>query len=226
MAICINLLAEAHAAEEQRRKDPVKRTAVVAGFVVFVVILWATTLQLRIMASKSELSSLDAKWKRIEKSYQTAVDAQRAAMDAEQKLIMLYQMSTNRFLWGSVFNALQQSFQAISDVQAIRLRTEQAYVMTEEIKPRTNGNKIMPGKPPSSTERISMTIDAIDTGAQPGANVNVFREAIANVPFFKENLSKTNGVLLTSRSAPQAFPSGNGQLVTFALQCNFPEKTR
>ena len=226
MAICINLLAEAQAAEEQRRKDPVKRAAVVAGFIVFVVILWATTLQLKIIASKSELASLDAKWKRIEKSYQAAAEAQRTAIEAEQKLAMLHQMSTNRFLWGNVFNALQQSFQGVADIQAVRLRTEQLYAMTEELKPRTNGNKITPGKPSTSTERISMTIDAIDTGAQPGANVNAFKEAIANVPFFKESLSKTNGVLLTSRSAPQVSPNGNGQLVTFALQCNFPEKTR
>jgi uncharacterized membrane protein YiaA len=53
MAISINLLAEAQAAEEQRRKDPVKRAALAAGFVVFLVALWATTLQLRIMASKA-----------------------------------------------------------------------------------------------------------------------------------------------------------------------------
>jgi hypothetical protein len=226
MAISINLLAEAQAAEEQRRKDPVKRTALVAGFVVFLVILWATTLQLKIFASKSELSSLDAKWKRIEKSYLAAVEAQRTAIDAEQKLRMLHQMSTNRFLWGSVFNALQLSFHGITDIQAVRLRTEQLYALAEEIKPRTNGNKIIPGRPPASTEKVSMTIDAIDTAAQPGANINVFKEAIANVAFFKENLGKTNGVLLTSRSAPQPSPTGNGQMVTFSLQCNFPEKTR
>jgi hypothetical protein len=226
MAISINLLAEAQAAEEQRRKDPVKRAAVAAGFIVFLVILWATTLQLKIMASKSELASLDAKWKRIESSYQAAVEAQRTAIEAEQKLTMLHQMSTNRFLWGTVFNALQQSHNGVSDVQAVRLRTEQLYAISEEIKPRTNGVKLIPGKPSTATEKVSMTIDAIDTSPQPGANVNGFKEAIASTPFFKENLGKTNGVLLTSRSAPQTSPDGNRQLVTFSLQCNFPEKTR
>jgi hypothetical protein len=175
---------------------------------------------------QSDLSSLEAKWKRVENSYQVAVDAQRTAIEAEQKLTMLHQMSTNRFLWGSVFNALQQSISGVSDVQAVRLRTEQLYVVTEEIKPRTNGTQLIPGKPSVSTEKINMTIDAIDTSGQPGANVNVFKEAIANVPFFKENLGKTNGVLLTSRSAPQTAPDGTRQLVAFSLQCNFPEKTR
>jgi hypothetical protein len=198
----------------------------VAGSIVFVVILWATTLQLKIMASKSELASLDAKWKRIESGYQMAVEAQRTAIEAEQKLAMLHQMSTNRFLWGTVFNALQQSLNGLSDVQAVRLRTEQLYAVSEEIKPRTNGTQFIPGKPSTATEKVSMTIDAIDTSPQPGANVNGFKEAIASIPFFKENLGKTNGVLLTSRSAPQTSLDGNRQLVTFSLQCNFPEKTR
>lgn len=226
MAIRINLLAEAQAAEEERRKDPVKRAAYVAGFLVFVVILWATTLQLKILASKSELNSIDAKWKRIESSYQTAVNAQRQAIDAEQRLALLHQMSTNRFLWGNVLNALQQTFNSASDIQTVRLRADQQYVLTEETRPRTNGAKITPGKPPTSTEKIQLTIDALDTSAQAGNSINAFKEALANHPYFKETLAKTNAVLLTSRSAPQPLPAGGGQFVSFSLQCNFPEKTR
>lgn len=226
MAIRINLLAEAQAAEEQRRKDPVKRAAIAGGFLVFLVVLWAGTLQLKILASKSELNSIDAKWKRIEQSYQTAVEAQRTAIEAEQKLSMLHQMSTNRFLWGNVFNAFQQSFQGVIDVQTVRLRTEQIYVTTEAIKPRTNANKTIPGRPASATEKVNMTIDAMDIGAQPGDSVNSFKETLASQSYFKDHLAKTNSVLLTSRSAPQTSPTGSGQFVAFSLQCNFPEKTR
>ena len=225
MAIRINLLAEAFAAEEERRKDPVKRAMMVAGFIVFLVALWSSTLQLKIMASKSDLGAIDSKWQRIEKSYQLAVEAQRAAMDAEQKLARLHQMTTNRFLWGNALNALQQSLGGISDVQAVRLRTEQSYSAVEEINARTNGNKVVPGQPATAAEKITVTIDALDSNSQPGGSVNSFKEAIASVPFFKENLARTNSVLLMSRSAPQASLIGNGQFVSFSLQCNFPEKT-
>ena len=39
MPIRINLLAEAQAAEEMRRKDPVKRAVWIGGFVIFLVLL-------------------------------------------------------------------------------------------------------------------------------------------------------------------------------------------
>lgn len=226
MAILINLLAEAQAAEEQRRKDPVKRAAMAGGFLVLVIIMWAATLQLKIMASKSDLGSIEAKWKRIEESYQTAVAAQRTAIEAEQKLAMLQQMSTNRFLWGNVLNALQQSFGPGIDIQTVRLRTEQIYAVTEAVKPRTNGSSVLPGKPAVATEKISLAIDAMDIGSQPGSGVSPFKEAIAGQAFFKERLAKTNAVLLTSQGPPQASPNGSGQFVLFSLQCNFPEISR
>ena len=226
MAIHINLLAEAQAAEEERRKDPVKRGAYAAGIVVFIIVLWASTLQVKILSSKSEINSINAKWKRIESSYESAVSAQRQAIDAEQRLALLHQMSTNRFLWGNVLNALQQTFNNVSDIQTVRLRSEQLYAISEETRPRTNGTKISLGKPATSTEKIQMTIDAWDTSPQAGNSINAFKEALANHPYFKDSLAKTNAVLLTARSAPQSAPGGGAQFVQFSLQCNFPEKTR
>jgi hypothetical protein len=226
MAIRINLLAEAQAAEEERRKDPVKRAAYAAGLVVFIIVLWASTLQLKILSAKSQINSIDAKWKRIESSYESAVSAQRQAIDAEHRLALLHHMSTNRFLWGNVLNALQQTFNNVNDIQTVRLRAEQLYTIAEETRTRTNGTKITLGKPATSTEKIQMTIDAWDTNPQAGNRVNAFKEALANHPYFKDSLAKTNAVLLTAQSAPQPLPGGGGQFVTFSLQCNFPEKTR
>jgi hypothetical protein len=71
-----------------------------------------------------------------------------------------------------------------------------------------------------------MTIDAMDTSPQPGRRVNQFKESIAQVPFFKDHLTKTNGVMLMSRSAPQNNASGHQTFVMFSLKCSFQEKTR
>jgi hypothetical protein len=46
------------------------------------------------------------------------------------------------------------------------------------------------------------------------------------VPHFKENLTRTNGVVLTRRSAPGPARNGGGLVVNFTLECYFPEKTR
>jgi hypothetical protein len=226
MPIRINLLAEAKAAEEDRRKDPVKRGIYVAAFLVALVALWAMTLQARVIAAKSELKGLDAKWKAIEQNYKSAVDAQRNSIDAEQKLAALHQMTTNRFLWGNALNAFQQTLGAIDDVQVVRLKTEQLYSLTEGTPNRTNGTTIIPGKPGLATEKISLIVDAMDISAQPGRRVNQFKESIGAVPYFKENLTKTNGVMLMSRSAPQNSPNGRQTFVMFQLKCAFPDKTR
>ncbi len=224
MPIRINLLADAKAAEELRRKDPVKRALYVAVFLVSLVGLWTCTLQFKIMAAKGELNALDTKWRSIEKGYQAAVANQRSTIETEQKLAALAHMTTNRFLWGTVLNALQRTLDGVEDVQVHHLRTEQAYFTTEGTPPRTNDTQIIPGRPAGAMERIQITLDAMDNTA--GSRVNKFKESILAVPFFKDQLTKTNGVLLTQRGAPSVSKSGGGQVVNFTLQCYFPEKTR
>jgi hypothetical protein len=225
MPIRINLLAEVLAAEEERRKDPVKLGTYVAAFLVALVVLWAAMLQLRIIGAKRQLNGIEAKWKGIEQGYQIAVDAQKKNIETEQKIAALYEMTTNRFLWGNLLNGFQQTLSGVQDVHVVRLRGDQSYVLAEGTPNRTNGAVITPGKPGTATEKIVVKIDARDVSPQ-GKRVNQFKESIAKAPFFKDNLSKTNGVLLTGRSAPQVDQANRQQFVTFTLECNLPEKTR
>src|SRR6185503_10453449 len=196
MPIRINLLAESHAAEEQRRKDPVKRGIYVGSSVVSCVLIWALTLQLKIVAAKHELRTLETRWKAIYKDYQVAVDKRRRSLEVEQKLAALHALNTNRFLWGNVLNAFQQTLNGVDDVQVVRFKTEQAYHLQEEIKPRTNTTSVIPGKPASSTEKVTITVEALDNSVPPGGQVNRYKEAIAGVDYFQKTLQKTNGVLL------------------------------
>jgi hypothetical protein len=226
MPIRINLLAEAHAAEEMRRKDPVKRGIYAAIFVVSCVLVWALTLQLKIVAAKHELNTLEAQWKKIYKDYQVAVDKRRRSLEVEQKLGALHALNTNRFLWGTALNAFQQTLNGVDEVQVVRFKTEQAYHLQEEIKPRTNSTSIIPGKPASSSERVTITVEAIDFSAPPGNQVNRYKEAIAGVDYFQKNLQRTNGVLLTTLSPPQTSTASKNPFVNFTLQTYFPEKSR
>ena len=226
MPIRINLLAEAQAAEEERRKDPVKRGMIVAGAVVSLVVLWAAALQVKLLGASSRLSRLETQWKAIEKNYQVAADAQRKVMESEQKLFALHQMTTNRFLWGNALNAFQQTLGNIQDVRVVKLKTEQIYGVIEGTPNRTNGTTIIAGKPPTATEVIKMTIEARDESSTLGGRINPFKESIAAVPYFRETLDKTNGVRLTARGGPQSGGISGKQFVAFGLQCNFPEKTR
>ena len=62
MPIRINLLAEAQAAEEMRRKDPVKRGLWVAGFLVLVFALWIVKIQFDIKFKRDAYSARNNEW--------------------------------------------------------------------------------------------------------------------------------------------------------------------
>ena len=226
MPIKLNLLAEAQAAEEMRRKDPVKRGVYVGGFVVCVVVIWALTLQAKIIAAKSNLGTLETKWKSIEKDYQKAVESRRKSLEIEDKLAALARLTTNRFLWGTALNGFQQTLNGIEEVQVIRLKTEQTYALQEEVKPRTNSTQVIPGRPANSTEKVKMVIEAMDFSNPAGGQVNNYKENIASTEYFKKHLQTTNGVLLTTLSPPQVSQTHRNPFVLFTLECYFPEKTR
>lgn len=218
MPLRINLLAEAQAAEDLRRKDPVKRAIVGGALIVLAVLVWSSTVQVKLMAGKAELNNLDVTWKRIEKDYQLAVDTKRKALDSEEKLKSLQLLTTNRFLWGTTLNALQQTLNGIDDVRVTRVKTEQIFTLNDAIA--------KPPKPATSTEKVVVTIEAVDASPQPGSRINNFKAGIANEPYFQASLQKTNGVTLLSFSPPQMDGNGRNPFVKFSLQCLFPEKVR
>lgn len=226
MPIRINLLADAQAAEELRRKDPVKRAILVGSVMVAGVLTWGSTLQFHIMTSKGQLKNLESNWSSIEKNYQEAVESKRRSIEVEGKLAALHQLKTNRFLWGTALNAFQQTVSGVDEIQVVRLKTEQAYAQSEDVKNKTVDGKVVASKQSLSTEKISLMIDAVDSSSPPGSQVSRFKEGITSVPWLQSALQKTNGVLLTSLSAPQVGAIGRNPYVLFTLQCYFPEKTR
>lgn len=226
MPIRINLLAESQAAEELRRKDPVKRAIYVAVVLAVGMGVWAASLQWKVLKVRGALTSLQTQWSTLGKDYQLAVESQRQVIETEQKLTALKQLTSERFLWGTALNAFQHTLNEVEDVHLVRLKTEQSYTTTDEVKPGKSGKKIIPGQPATATERITLTLDAVDNSTVSGARVSKFKDAIATASYFKENLNATNGVMLINRSAPQNNPAGNGSFVSFTLQSHFPEKTR
>ncbi len=223
MPIRLNLLAEAQALEELRRRDPVKRTLWAGVVLVFLLLAWSSSLQLKAMISRGEVSRLEAQLQSQTNSYQQVQDAQKKLADAQNRLAALQQLTTNRLLYGTLLNALQQS--TVDAVQLVRLKTEQVYVLNEEVKAKTNANnRLVPGKPASVTERIVVTLDAKDTAVSPGDQIPPFKRAIGDNPYFLTALGKTNEVRLTSLSPPS---SKEGRpSVLFSLECRFPEVTR
>ena len=222
MPIRINLLAEAQAAEELRRKDPVKRAMWIAGFAVFLTLLWSGTLQLKISAVRSDISGLQANWRDIESQVNEINQQRKQAQELAQKIAALDQFATNRMLWASALNALQHTM--VDGVELVRLRTEQVFTLNETEKPRTDGTAAVPSKPATVTERTALMVEGKDFSAQGGQQVPQYKQALTAFPYFEANLSKTNAAQLTSLSAPQT--DRGRSFVQFGLQLFFQEKER
>ena len=222
MPIRINLLAEAQAAEEMRRKDPVKRAIWIGGFLVFLMVLWSGTLQLKIMATRSDVSLLKMNWKSMEAKVQEINDHRSSTRQLEQKLSALDQFTTNRMLWANALNALQHI--PADGVQVVRVHSEQSFLVNEGTRARTNASGVTPARPSSVTEKISLEVEGKDYSLEPGGQVPKFKQSLASHPYFETHLQRTNKVQLTSQSAPQS--EAGRAYVAFALQLSFEQKER
>ena len=221
MPIRINLLAEAQAAEEMRRKDPVKRAVWIGGFAVFLVLLCAATLQFKIIVAKSEISTLQRSWKSIEKQVTEINGHRNNARELEQKLSALNQFTTNRMLWAPALNAFQ--YTPVDGVQLVRVHAEQTFTANEASRPAPDA-KGAPSKPATVTEKTALTIEGRDFSARPGDQVPRFKQTLASYPYFESALQKTNKIQLTSQTAPQM--EFGRSFVGFELKLFFEEKER
>lgn len=229
MPIRLNLLAEAQAAEELRRRDPVKRAIWVAALLIALMLGWASSLQLKAIVTNKDLGVVVAQMKQCTNEYAAVVEMQKKTTDMTQKLIALQTMSTNRFLNGNLLNALQKT--TVDDVQLTRLKLDQTFVFIEGTKPKAEGSKTKetakagPVTPPAVIEKTVLTLDGTDSSATPGDQVVRIKNAIDSYPYFREQLG-ANGVAWKNSSSPQLSPETGRAVVTFTLECNYPEKKR
>lgn len=226
MPIHLNLLAEDQAAEDLRRRDPTKRALWVGGLLLSVMLVWAAWLQARTMVALGALGKVEKQINIRTNEFQQVLDFQNKTGDATVKLLKLHQLATNRFLNGTLLNALQQT--TVDNVQLLRLKVDQNYVFTDEIKAKPSGSgRTLPPKPATCTERITLTLEGKDFSPNPEKSdaVDRFKLKIADHPYFQATLGRTNEVRLIALSPPQNLPDSR-PFVQFTLECRFPENTR
>jgi|ERR1017187_198823 hypothetical protein len=223
MPIHINLLAEAQDAEELRRRDPVKRAIFIGVSLVVVALGWSGVVEVNAFLAKERFIGVQGSINAQTNVYQHVESERKKIATIQTKLAALQKMRDARFLQGSLLDALQHA--TVDNVQITRLRVDQAYFLTEGTDAQTNGDRVVAGRPASVKERIIAHLDARDFSANPGDQVNKFKEAIAKQTYFQAMLDKTNGVQLANPpSAPQ---NDAGKLyVMFTLDCRYPEVAR
>lgn len=228
MPIRINLLAEAQALEDLRRRDPVKRVILVGVVLVALMLAWSSSLMFQTMVNKSELARLQGELNSRTNDYRQVIENKNKLLEDNGKLAALHRLATNRFLVGSFLDAFQKT--TVSNVQLVHLKLDINYVVTDSPKTGAKGGDssdapAKSAKPASSTEKISFAISAKDTSPTPGDAVNRFRQALTEAPYFKEQLGAQNEIRLKSLSTPQNDPDGK-EFVVFAFEANLPDRKR
>src|SRR6266487_1257147 len=160
MPLRLNLLAEAQATEDMRRRDPAKRVIWAAGLLIASMLVWSSSLFLKGMLANKDLGAVQIQMNNRTNQYQRVLDNQKQAAEIKMKLGALHQLATNRFLNGTLLNALQQI--TGEDVQLVHLKVEQTYVPVEGSKPGTNTSSALPPKAARMTEKIVVTLDGKD----------------------------------------------------------------
>lgn len=215
MPIHINLLAEARAAEEMRRRDPVKRAAFLGAALVLVFLGWAGIAYINTVAARGTLASKQTAMAAKSGAYQRVVAEQQLLAQTRGKLAALDRLERARFLQGNLLNALQQA--TLSHVQLTRLREEQSYALIEGPHGHTNDDHVR--------ESILLRLTAKDSSPNPGDGVNKFQNVIAQQEYFAAMLNKTNAVQLAG--PPSAVQTDGGRpYVTFVLNCRFADHVR
>ena len=204
-----------------RRRDPVKRAIWAAGVVGALVLGWSGYLQAKAMSAKVELGHLEATLRSRTNDFYQVLENKRRLDDANLKLSRLQELATNRFLNGTVLDALQHT--TVDDVQLMRVRISHDYLLVERTDTKTNSDGLVlsRGKPATATEKAALTLEARDNSG--GEQTIKFRDAVAGCSYVQSVLGKTNEVKLTS-SQPQVVDGKN--VVQFTLECRYPEKVR
>lgn len=228
MPIRINLLAEAQAAEEARRRDPVKRAIWVAGVLIVLMLGWGGVEFSKAMLANSEFQNEEKKWQAMAGEHGLVRTNELRVAELEKKINALNHLSTNRFLWANALNAMQQVLtdRMASQLQFSRFSGNNVYVPIEGTPPRKQDNRTIPGKAAQSIEQISLVMEVKDYGNQLDQNFLELKKAIFNVPFFKTNLGTIDAIKLKHLNQNQEPDAEGKPYFTFVLECLLPEKKR
>jgi hypothetical protein len=223
MPIRINLLAEAQAVEDLRRRDPVKRAIFVGAFLVALSLVWFSSIWLTYVVVNQKLNQIKADIQAHANDYAQVQSNLKKISDVQKRMDALDQLGAARFLHGNLLNALQQTY--VPNVQLSRLKIDQSYTATAAVPAKTNSaDVVIAGRPASVAEHITLTMDVKDFSPNPGDQVNHFKDALLKQEFFKPILDPA-GIRLSGLSALQT-PADGKPYVLFTVECRFLDKTQ
>lgn len=223
MPIRINLLTEAIAEENLRRRDPVKRAIYLGGFLIVLSLVWLSSSWLKYKMTQNTFDRVEGEIQMHTNAYAQVQANLKVIGEDKRRLAALAELSKSRLLKGDLLNALQKIY--VKNVQLVRVRLDQSYVQHAGVPAKSNGEGSTPARPGTSTQKTLLTLDAKDYSANPGDMVNHYKDALVSSPYFSSILDTNSGIRLANLSPSQS--SGDGKsFVLFTLECKFSDITR
>jgi hypothetical protein len=212
MPIRINLLAEAQAAEEVRRRDPAKRASWAALILIAGIVMWICLLQAQIIVVNSSLSGKTGQLNLMTNQYAEVVANENKLREVSGKLSALNHFAEARYLQATPLDALMRA--SVDGIQLIRLRTDQSVDAVVDPKP-------------VSTEKDKLILDVKDGSANPGnEQINKYKQVLAATAYFKDEHISTNNIQLRNLGVAQIDTETGKPYVQFTLECVYPDKVR
>ena len=227
MPIRINLLAEAQAAEELRRKDPVKRAFILGAVCVAAMAVVSLVIQSGVMSTNHKADVFNRRIQAVTNEFSVVMTDKDRLEQLNLNIRGLDLLAAERFLNGTLLNSLQKV--SVDNVQMIRLRVDHSYALTEETKSKPTATTPGPAKvlkPATATEKITLLVEARDTGANPGDQVTKFKDALSKSDHFQKMLGTNNQLRLVNRSPPLLHPESGRLGVQFTLEARLPDQVR
>jgi len=187
--IRVNLLAEALAEEELRRKDPVKRAYIAAGLLVALTVGWLLYAQKQATKAVDLVAELDLKWTKLRPRCADVTNNRVRTREIDRVILpSLNRLSTNRFLWSHVLDALQYSM--ITNIEVTELQGRHSYSNKSYVVDVLGRAIAGPPRVTSVTETVTLMLTCRDYAPDAAANHITFMEYLVRDRFFLERLRK------------------------------------
>ena len=217
----LNLIAEDIEERTRKRRDPVRHVAFAACVIIAILLTWAIQLRVRIWSIEHALKTDAAERMQWERMRREISLAKGRLAEATHTYAALQTHYTNRFVFGSALNALQQA--AVENIQFTHLTLQESEVTVEGKKAITEKNLTVPRKPGYTTEKVSLTVQAKNFGG--AQDREKFIEKLISVPYFKETLRKDEPVVLRNHLARQVDPLDPAKTFNlFTIECIYPDR--
>jgi hypothetical protein len=204
MPIQINLLTEALAKEDLRKRDPVKRLAYAGTLAIVLMLVWYSYVSLQHIVNSSNLSRIQAAIQAHANDYNKVTANLKDIANKQTAIKSLNDLSSARFLQANLMNALQQLY--VTNVSLIHMDLSQTYALKDK----------------SVVQQIILNLNAKDSSPNPGDQVNKYKDAISKLSYFKKRIISNDSIKLTDLSPPES-DTDQKPFVLFTVECQLTE---